>query len=84
MDNPTDDMEDSDSSDVLKQVEKLITASANEQDIEDGREVWGYMWTSWYSPPTWKLWAWAAASFLSRSMCGVHDLTKPYGFSSIG
>lgn len=30
------------------------------------REVWGYMWTSWYSPPTWKLWAWAAASFLSR------------------
>jgi hypothetical protein len=23
------------------------------------REVWGYMWTSWYSPKMWKLWAWS-------------------------
>ncbi|THV01357.1 hypothetical protein K435DRAFT_565736, partial [Dendrothele bispora CBS 962.96] len=21
------------------------------------REVWGYMWTSWYSPKMWELWA---------------------------
>ena len=21
------------------------------------REVWGYLWTSWYAPKVWKLWA---------------------------
>ncbi|KAF5345200.1 hypothetical protein D9758_009722 [Tetrapyrgos nigripes] len=23
------------------------------------QEVWGYMWTSWYSPKMWDLWAWS-------------------------
>ena len=23
-------------------------------------EVWGYLWTSWYTPDKWKLWAWSA------------------------
>ncbi|KAF5366172.1 hypothetical protein D9758_005759 [Tetrapyrgos nigripes] len=31
------------------------------------REVWGYMWTSWYSPKMWKLWARSTqANLLSR------------------
>ncbi|THU89117.1 hypothetical protein K435DRAFT_678582, partial [Dendrothele bispora CBS 962.96] len=31
------------------------------------REVWGYMWTSWYSPKMWKLWARSSLSeFISR------------------
>ena len=30
-------------------------------------DVWGYMWTSWYSPAMWKLWArLSESSFLSR------------------
>ena len=23
-------------------------------------EVWGYLWTNWYTPDKWKLWAWSA------------------------
>ena len=28
-------------------------------------EVWGYMWTSWYQPKVWKIWA-HSSSYLSR------------------
>ena len=30
------------------------------------REVWGYMWTSWYSPKMWRLWARSTSSRISR------------------
>lgn len=30
------------------------------------REVWGYMWSSWYSPKMWKLWARSTTPYLSR------------------
>jgi hypothetical protein len=30
------------------------------------REVWGYLWTSWYAPSRWKLWARSTSSYLSR------------------
>jgi hypothetical protein len=30
------------------------------------REVWGYLWTSWYSPKMWKLWARSSSPYLSR------------------
>ncbi|KAJ7646419.1 hypothetical protein DFH06DRAFT_997660 [Mycena polygramma] len=30
------------------------------------REVWGYLWTSWYSPKRWALWARSTSPFLSR------------------
>ncbi|KAJ7173524.1 hypothetical protein C8R46DRAFT_892769 [Mycena filopes] len=30
------------------------------------REVWGYFWTSWYSPKMWKLWARSTSPYLSR------------------
>ncbi|PPQ78411.1 hypothetical protein CVT26_007765 [Gymnopilus dilepis] len=30
------------------------------------REVWGYMWTSWYSPKMWVLWARSTSPYLSR------------------
>ncbi|KAJ7582034.1 hypothetical protein C8J56DRAFT_727605, partial [Mycena floridula] len=29
-------------------------------------EVWGYMWTSWYSPKVWKLWSRSSSPYLSR------------------
>lgn len=29
-------------------------------------EVWGYMWTQWYSPKRWKLWARSTSPLLSR------------------
>ncbi|KAJ7685795.1 hypothetical protein DFH06DRAFT_1264847 [Mycena polygramma] len=29
-------------------------------------EVWGYLWTSWYSPKRWALWARSTSPFLSR------------------
>lgn len=30
------------------------------------REVWGYMWASWYCPKMWKLWARSTSPFISR------------------
>lgn len=30
------------------------------------REVWGYMWASWYSPKMWKLWAHSTSPYVSR------------------
>ncbi|KAF7779001.1 hypothetical protein Agabi119p4_3346 [Agaricus bisporus var. burnettii] len=30
------------------------------------REVWGYMWTSWYRPEMWKIWARSTTEYLSR------------------
>ncbi|KAF8912407.1 hypothetical protein CPB85DRAFT_1561485 [Mucidula mucida] len=30
------------------------------------REVWGYMWTLWYSPEKWKLWARSTTPYLCR------------------
>ncbi|KAJ7804221.1 hypothetical protein B0H14DRAFT_3775469 [Mycena olivaceomarginata] len=30
------------------------------------REVWGYLWTSWYTPNMWKLWARSTSPLLSR------------------
>lgn len=30
------------------------------------REVWGYMWTQWYSPKKWKLWARSTSEHVSR------------------
>ncbi|KAF8990651.1 hypothetical protein BDZ89DRAFT_974208, partial [Hymenopellis radicata] len=30
------------------------------------REVWGYMWTSWYSPKKWALWARSTCKYLCR------------------
>ncbi|KAJ7026511.1 hypothetical protein C8F04DRAFT_1212608 [Mycena alexandri] len=30
------------------------------------REAWGYFWTSWYSPKTWKLWACSTSPYLLR------------------
>ncbi|KAJ7464001.1 hypothetical protein FB451DRAFT_1042683 [Mycena latifolia] len=30
------------------------------------REAWGYFWTSWYAPKTWKLWARSTTPYLSR------------------
>ena len=30
------------------------------------REVWGYLWNSWYSPSRWKLWARSTSSYISR------------------
>ena len=30
------------------------------------REVWGYMWTQWYSPQQWALWARSTSFYLSR------------------
>lgn len=30
------------------------------------REVWGYMWTQWYSPKKWKLWARSTSEHISR------------------
>ncbi|PPQ85537.1 hypothetical protein CVT24_009510 [Panaeolus cyanescens] len=29
-------------------------------------EVWGYMWTNWYSPKMWKLWARSSSEYLPR------------------
>lgn len=29
------------------------------------QEVWGYLWTSWYSPKLWKLWTRSTSSYLS-------------------
>ena len=29
-------------------------------------EVWGYMWTSWYQPKVWKIWAHSSSPYLSR------------------
>jgi hypothetical protein len=30
------------------------------------REVWGYLWSSWYSPKMWKLWACSTSCLISR------------------
>ncbi len=30
------------------------------------REVWGYMWTPWYTPERWKLWVRSTTRFISR------------------
>ena len=30
------------------------------------REVWGYLWTSWYLPRKWKLWARSTSPYISR------------------
>jgi hypothetical protein len=30
------------------------------------REVWGYLWTSWYAPKVWKLWARSTTPYVSR------------------
>jgi hypothetical protein len=30
------------------------------------REVWGYLWTSWYSPKRWELWARSTSALISR------------------
>ncbi|KAJ7038885.1 hypothetical protein C8F04DRAFT_881509, partial [Mycena alexandri] len=30
------------------------------------REVWGYLWTSWYAPLRWKLWARSTSPYVSR------------------
>lgn len=30
------------------------------------REVWGYMWTQWYSPKKWKIWARSTSKYVSR------------------
>ena len=30
------------------------------------REVWGYLWTSWYAPKVWKLWARSTSPYVSR------------------
>jgi hypothetical protein len=30
------------------------------------REVWGYMWSSWYSPKMWALWARSTSPYVSR------------------
>ncbi|KAG6818261.1 hypothetical protein H0H93_006436 [Arthromyces matolae] len=30
------------------------------------REVWGYMWTNWYSPKMWSLWARSTSPYISR------------------
>ncbi|PCH35920.1 hypothetical protein WOLCODRAFT_146002 [Wolfiporia cocos MD-104 SS10] len=30
-------------------------------------EVWGYMWTSWYSPKRWPLWARSTTPYVSRA-----------------
>jgi hypothetical protein len=30
------------------------------------REVWGYIWTSWYSPKMWRLWALSTSKLISR------------------
>ena len=30
------------------------------------REVWGYLWNSWYSPSRWKLWARSTSPYVSR------------------
>ncbi|KAF9480702.1 hypothetical protein BDN70DRAFT_877273 [Pholiota conissans] len=30
------------------------------------REVWGYMWASWYCPKMWDLWARSTTTYLSR------------------
>lgn len=30
------------------------------------REVWGYMWTQWYSPKKWQLWARSTSTYVSR------------------
>jgi hypothetical protein len=30
------------------------------------REVWGYMWNSWYSPKMWRLWARSTSKLISR------------------
>ncbi|KAJ6568838.1 hypothetical protein B0H19DRAFT_865614, partial [Mycena capillaripes] len=30
------------------------------------REVWGYLWTSWYAPKRWKLWARSTSPYISR------------------
>ncbi|KAJ7572871.1 hypothetical protein C8J56DRAFT_1138078, partial [Mycena floridula] len=29
-------------------------------------EVWAYMWTSWYCPKVWKLWARSSSPYLTR------------------
>ncbi|KAJ7656863.1 hypothetical protein DFH06DRAFT_991405, partial [Mycena polygramma] len=30
------------------------------------REVWGYLWTSWYAPKMWNLWARSTSPYLPR------------------
>ncbi|KAF9230573.1 hypothetical protein BU15DRAFT_30989, partial [Melanogaster broomeanus] len=30
------------------------------------REVWAYMWSSWYSPSRWPLWARSTTAYVSR------------------
>ena len=30
------------------------------------REVWGYLWTSWYAPKVWKIWARSTSPYVSR------------------
>ena len=30
------------------------------------QEVWGYLWTSWYAPKVWKLWARSTSPYVSR------------------
>jgi len=30
------------------------------------REVWGYLWQSWYQPKMWKLWSQSTSAFLSQ------------------
>jgi hypothetical protein len=55
------------------------------------REAWGYLWTSWYSPKRWSLWARSSSPRISRlrtTMCNenffknlkgtyLHDLLHP-------
>jgi hypothetical protein len=42
------------------------------------REAWGYLWTSWYVPPKWKLWACSTSPYVSqwRTTMGTENFWK--------
>ncbi|KAJ7764471.1 hypothetical protein B0H14DRAFT_2403339 [Mycena olivaceomarginata] len=42
------------------------------------REVWGYLWTSWYTPNMWKLWARSTSPLLSclRTTMNIENFWK--------